>query len=34
MKLPRPRRSLRAYALHLVGRFLPSRILLSLNRGK
>ena len=32
MKLPRPRRSLRAYVLSIVGRVLPARVLLSLNR--
>jgi hypothetical protein len=34
MKLPRPRRSLRAYALALVGRWLPARVLLALNRNR
>lgn len=32
MKLPNRRRSLSAYALSLVGRFLPARLLLALNR--
>ena len=34
MHLPRPRRSLSAYALALVGRFLPAPLLLRLNKGK
>ena len=32
MHLPRPRRSLYAYALALMGRFLPAALLLRLNR--
>jgi len=32
MHLPNPRRSLLAYALALVGRWLPARVLLALNR--
>jgi hypothetical protein len=32
MHLPRPRRSLLAYALALVGRWLPAKVLLALNR--
>jgi hypothetical protein len=32
MHLPRPRRSLRAYWLWLIGRFLPASKLLELNR--
>ena len=34
MKLPRPRRSLRAYGLALIGRWLPARVLLALNRNR
>lgn len=34
MKLPRPRRSIRAYLLSLAGRFLPARVLLSWNKGQ
>lgn len=34
MNLPNPRRSLRAYALSIVGRFLPARVLLALNRNR
>jgi hypothetical protein len=34
MKLPRPRRSLRAYVLSLIGRMLPASVLLRLNRGQ
>ena len=34
MKLPRPRRSLRAYVLSLIGAALPARLLLRLNRGQ
>ena len=34
MKLPRPRRSLRAYILSIVGRVLPARVLLSWNKGQ
>ena len=34
MKLPNPRRSLRAYILALVGRWLPVRVLLALNRNR
>lgn len=34
MKLPRPKRSLSAYVLSIVGRILPARLLLSLNRGQ
>lgn len=32
MHLPRPRRSLRAYVLYVLGRFLPARVLLSWNK--
>lgn len=34
MNPPRPRRSLLAYLLSILGRFLPAGILLALNRGK
>jgi len=34
MTLPRPRRSLRAYVLSILGRYLPARVLLRLNRGQ
>jgi hypothetical protein len=34
MKLPRPRRSLRAYLMSLIGRALPARLLLRWNKGQ
>lgn len=34
MKLPNPRRSLRAYVIALVGRWLPVRVILALNRNR
>jgi hypothetical protein len=34
MKLPRPRRSLRAYVLRLIGAALPARLLLRWNKGQ
>lgn len=34
MKLPRPRRSLRAYILSLIGPALPARVLLRWNKGQ
>ena len=34
MKLPRLKRSLRAYVLSIVGRALPARVLLRWNKGQ
>lgn len=34
MHLPNPRRSLKAWLLSLIGRGLPARVLLALNRNR
>jgi hypothetical protein len=34
MKLPRPKRSLRAYVLSLIGRALPASVLWRWNKGQ